>query len=77
VPRLPQGAVVIVSRVGTRWKARVFRRDPGGAELVAEVLGRWALVQLVAKESPAILAKTNGREQLLDFLRANGCRVSA
>jgi len=51
-------------------------RKSGAVELVAEVIGEWSLVELVANRSGLLLARTDGRAQLVELLRANGCRVS-
>lgn len=74
---MSKGAIVAIARSGNRWKAAVYSTGEGSADLVAEVVGTERLVRLVARESPGLLAKTGGRELLVDFLRANGCRISS
>lgn len=73
---MSKGAIVAISKVGERWKAEIYARNADASELVAEVFGCLELVRLVADRSPGIL-KTGGKESLVDFLRANGFRVSA
>jgi hypothetical protein len=70
------GALVVVSRTGSRWRADVYSRTGLGVRLVAEVVGSEACVCRVAEEAVFILRQPNGESLLADFLSANRCRVT-
>lgn len=71
------GCFVVISRTGERWQADVYSRAAGNkGRLLAEVVGSESCVMRVARAAPELLEQPDGESLLVDFLGANGCRVT-